>query len=139
MDRVIWKRLIFTYASIALLTWLYCKLAISSIGTGGGIYIAYEALFTIHLVYILVDLLWIWIARIASDALWMFFNLSKRYSIPILEFIICIFYVFLRPSLFSEHEWEILSYLPVVIPKLGILLFSLLRKDNQEVWVHHEH
>lgn len=130
MDSLMWKRLLFTYTSIVLLTWLYCRLAICYIGTGGGIYIAYDALFVVNIIYILIDLFWIWIAHVASDALWMFFNLSKKYSIPVLEFIICIFYVFLRPSLFLEHEWENLSYLPVIIPKLGILLFNLLRKVN---------
>ena len=109
-----------TYVSIIILTLAFIKWAIY-IGAGRGIYILYVALLISNIVYILIDILWIWFADFLADVLWVFFSFNKKYSLPILEFLICIIYLVFCPSEF-DGQLKYLSYFPVLIPKFVVLV-----------------
>src|SRR6266568_2988624 len=126
------KKLTFSYICIIVLTLLYIKLVIYYNGTGGGIYISYVALFGFNVLYILIDLVWTWIAHFLADVLWISINLNKKYSIPVIEFAICILYIILRPSLGLDCQINILSFFPVIIPKFAILLHHFLKKTKTQ-------
>jgi len=112
------KKLLYTYAGIIILTLLFIQWAIYTIGSGGGIYISYIALFITNFIYVLIDLGWTWIAFFLSDMLRQFFSLNKRYFLPIFEFLICVIYLLFRPSLGFDGQMRYLSYLPVLLPKI---------------------